>query len=406
MEDAMQFVAEMRRFDRAVIICVFFITTAFTSTPHSHLHAEMLPLKGTFEGTYRVDRWGVGRFAFYFVSPALRNRLQEFENVPIRLEVLRAVQQINPGPGIIEEIGDVSPIDTKNDPLSLEVTTSFPNWISPDQRAVTIFTRIHNGSAGPLRVSIKELIYEGSSPKSIANGHLPDRFMPGYTRSQSAIKRTIIQPSPWNQLVSGATAIESGHQFEIAGSDFFPIVQQILLPPGGHELIVTIRYRHGERRIKAEERVLVDVPPTSLVLSPSSSDAERSATTRLTASDISFQFPELTFRIDAEPADPPRRVVMCDRGSIPLLAGTIEGLDNEGSHVTLHIDERNSCSNAGEPWKLMEIPAEGLTTRIKLRVSIFDPPKKATLFRIKLLTDRGLGTLDIPRMPVGEVSGH
>ncbi len=69
--------------------------------------AGIAPTKGTFEGLYRRDRWGDGRFAGFLVSPDLHAELKPYEGQYVKIWVRKAIQHINPGPATLYKVWSV-----------------------------------------------------------------------------------------------------------------------------------------------------------------------------------------------------------------------------------------------------------------------------------------------------------
>ena len=74
----------------------------------------MMPSSGTFRGIYHKNYAGVGEFGYFMVHKQLLEKLAPYDGKYIELEVLKARQPINPGTSVIQEIGAVSFMESRN----------------------------------------------------------------------------------------------------------------------------------------------------------------------------------------------------------------------------------------------------------------------------------------------------
>src|SRR5689334_6164537 len=93
----------------------------------NELPAEILPETGTFEGVYHRDRWGVGRFAFFVVDPALHEQLARYEGRRIQIDVTKGVQSVNPGSVTMQAIGSIKPLPESPLAVRIEFAAPRPN---------------------------------------------------------------------------------------------------------------------------------------------------------------------------------------------------------------------------------------------------------------------------------------
>jgi hypothetical protein len=160
--------------------------------------AEILPTSGTFKGVYHQDRWGVGHYSFFLVHPDLHEKLAKFEGELIRLEVVKGVQPVNPGPSVMLAVGKVQ--ELPEPPLEIRAHTR-PGIVQggqPFQLIVEVTNRSTDDSfLYPTCVisTIQQPIhYSGQRPDE------PSFLVKEYTQGQLSVGGEGIQMGEWNAL--------------------------------------------------------------------------------------------------------------------------------------------------------------------------------------------------------------
>jgi hypothetical protein len=113
--------------------------------------AGIAPTKGKFEGLYRRDRWGDGRFAHFLVSPDLHKKLKPYEGQYVTIWVRKAIQHANPGPATLYKVWSVKKAPVPKTYLGLTSRID-PGHFSPSTPfAINIF--LTNSIAHPVKIA-------------------------------------------------------------------------------------------------------------------------------------------------------------------------------------------------------------------------------------------------------------
>lgn len=357
--------------------------------------AEILPREGTFEGIYHRDRWGVGRFAFFLVNPRLHEQLKAFEGKNISLEVKNAKQPINPGPGIIQEIGVIR--ELPESPLEIKIKPNYRR--SLDDGLVEIVCYLHNRERKPLCASFGGFAF--FSPRKVDEPDKPGHFIPFYTRRQMSISsdegnRRLNGSFVMHQIWDGRPNLEQGHQVQLIPGEEAPFIARIRLSPGEYEVQVEgISEIDGKRLKPTRAWFRLDIP-NKLPVGPEPEPRD------LPEADLQLvdvehlpptQFAErasLSFTIRAA-RGAKRSLVACTRGQEPLLAGLMHAFDVDGKELPLEVYPGDDCSNRGEAWQLTPITRRGISTTVSFKC----PRGQPKSFKLKILTERGLAEFSL-----------
>jgi len=134
-------------FARFFALAVIAVSFSFLFNP-SHVRSEQLPRSGTFGGVYHKNLFGLCEFsaglygcADWLVDPKLDAQLSKYDGKPIRLEAKKIEQSMNPGPGEIVEIGEITPLDVS--PVEIELKA--PAEVQPNTPFALHFTVTNKG---------------------------------------------------------------------------------------------------------------------------------------------------------------------------------------------------------------------------------------------------------------------
>src|SRR5262245_47025349 len=121
--------------------------------------AEDLPRSGGFEGIYRQDRWGVGRFNYFLVSPESHEQLKPYANKRIHLEVLMASQLANPGDAMILKVGQITELENSQVIPEMKFRATDRSQ-SNGRRGVELTFFLKNQSDKPVELSLQDVYPE------------------------------------------------------------------------------------------------------------------------------------------------------------------------------------------------------------------------------------------------------
>jgi hypothetical protein len=363
--------------------------------------AEDLPRKGTFEGIYRQDRWGVSGFSFYLVAPELHAQLKPYSNKRIRLEVLEARQYVNPGDAIVHKIGKVTELDNSQVVPDLRVHAAN----SPgDNKLLDVELKflVSNESDRSLDLSLQDVHVgirrrDPRLPKDVR----PTEFA-NYQMWQ--LKLESISTGTFNNHLSESIgSFENGHHVRIAPKEAFPIVVNCRLDVGEYEFSITGR---PFASLKERGKLPSFARAFAVDIDREGSKSDENQQTELRLDQIQWKSAKnqwqrpcinLSFVVRSPPGR--RSVVVCSDSDRAPLAGTLTALDTKGNRVKVYVDPCYDCSNLGEPWLLTQIPEKGIASSLNLSLENLgrpiEPPKQV---RLQLLTDRRLESFDL-RVP-------
>ena len=357
--------------------------------------AEILPRQGTFEGVYHRDRWGVGRFDFFLVNPRLHEQLKAFEGKNISLEVKHAEQRINPGPAMIQEIGEIR--ELPHSPLEIKLTLNYRR--SPDDGLVEIVCYLRNREHKPLCASIDVLTV--FSPREVDEPDKPAFHFPVYSRRQMSatsgegvqwLNGHFVMLQVWN----GRPNLEYGRQVQLQSGEESPYIARLRLAPGEYEVRVKgISEIDGKRLKPTCAWFRLDIPD-KLPVGPEPEPRDLPEAD-LQLVDVEYlpptQFAErasLSFTIRAA-RGAQRSLVACTRGQEPLLAGLMHAFDVDGKELPLEVYPGDDCSNRGEAWQLAPVTRRGISTTVSFKCSNGSPKS----FKLEIVTERGLAEFSL-----------
>lgn len=103
---------------------------------------------GAYYGAYHVDRWRQHRFGeYFFVSPDLSEQLRPVLHKPVRLEVAKVDQPINPGGAMFTA---VEKVDLLPAPLKMSL-----RWVEPRDAAGEALRTVRLGEKAKIEVTIE-----------------------------------------------------------------------------------------------------------------------------------------------------------------------------------------------------------------------------------------------------------
>jgi hypothetical protein len=388
---------------------IFVTLLAFVGS--QHLAAQFL-LPREVEGGYHRDRFGVGRFGGYLVAPELHERLREFEDRRIRLQIEQWERRSIPGDAMIRVFRDNTVLEQS--PLAFELHTKLRSVSKRNEIDATLFAT--NRSDRPIDVSLKDLSFCVYSQQTLPDGDSPHVLFSAYTKDQLATQIEAVHRTS-HQLIIAVGSFGEGGQLRIEAGQRAPIVVRFPIAAGEHEFRVVGRPFRGEERFPEKESWFsVSVPEqaasTKLQIAKPQDNAETLRLTNVTwkrteTENVLRKQPvaRLTFTIPRPPSG--RDIVICSQSeNRASLAGTMTAFTDDDHAIPVSVEPCYDCYSIGDPWVLAPIPDGGLTTSIDLRLDrrvLGWPPVKR--LQLELLTDRGLEAfhLDVPDIDLSGV---
>ncbi|UCG46707.1 MAG: hypothetical protein JSU94_14525 [Phycisphaerales bacterium] len=359
--------------------------------------AETLPTKGTFDGFYHRDRWGVGHFGFFIVRPDLHAALGPYDGKPIRLEVTKGVQPKNPGPAIMLEIGSIEPLSPA--PLDVDIST-IPCNLEPGA-PFQLILNLTNTTEKTLTVPVSGVVVVLYGPSDLPGGgepNAPSWLVPEYTKAQMNVR--YLRHIQLGQVIAKTDQREyanlaHGSYILIDPNDRFPLVIFFDrgLDAGEYELQATV---NGPRPgVPAYGGQKLDIPKTGR---PSSAaEPLRVLHRNIERTDDWYLF-EMTV---APPKGRTVRRVAFEMPEPAGFAGRIRAFAKDGTPIALkaaRIFADGSSSEYDPPargrYRMSTMPEKGLKIVGKLRPAT---PLRKPVHKILLdiLTDRGAETLTL-----------
>ncbi|MEX2122086.1 MAG: hypothetical protein WD847_21075 [Pirellulales bacterium] len=348
----------------------------------SPAYAEILPTSGTFEGVYRRDRWGVGQFAFYSVAPDLHKKLKPYEGKRISLEVKKATQRMNPGPGVIEKIGAIKLLVDL--PLAIELATMAGRLDHRGGPEIEVACFLHNQGQDTVSLSARDVhlnVHADNRQKQYVhwiNGNL--------------VSATLFDFSH----------IDSGNHLTIEPGDTFPLVARISLAPGQYEAHVHARWRIGQNpQVATVAWFPLDVVEQPVVKAAGRQQLKqgKSPDMGLEVVDVEYLPPDdlvewsyLSFTLRSAPGTKRRiAVAMSGWGVEPSLAGVLSVMDAAGHRLKVEVQHRVGNDL---PFRMMPLTRQGIPTTIGFKRyggGKLDTP--VDRIKLEILTDRGLAAV-------------
>ncbi|WP_442485499.1 hypothetical protein [Aeoliella sp. SH292] len=340
-------------------------------------HGALAPDSGILTGIYHQDRWGVGHFGDFLVSPELHERLRDFEGRRVRIEARRIVQPINPGPAFIQEITHIVAAPTI--PVHMEVSAR-PSRILPRWLEVTVL--MTNRGRKPIIVRLPDLTLIGSYPSQDQPKKVRESLFPGYTNKQLSVNHAASFLG-WGagyggSPISSEGVLPSGCGIRIAPGQSFPVIAEPIAKSDGAEFKLSLRGRNG-----------IEDAATWFQLE----DLEESGQNR---KDIKLSIDEVKtvgewgnkvdvamtlHSIGAQNPD----VVVTPGKRTPMVAGILSGAAAEGEFRRVRV---SSIGSFVGPSELQPLPSEGLTVMLRIEKPLH------IQYRYEVLTEAGLVEVD------------
>lgn len=345
--------------------------------------AENLPTKGTFISVYHKDTWGVGRFLFFIVEPSLHAKLSPFEGKRISLEVTKGSQPENPGPAVMEEIGDIQTLP--DPPLSVELATR-PKAIATNVPFQVICT-LQNSGNRPLPVSGRDVTVRlARELKNESEPDAPDFLIPSYKRGQL---QTSSEPfGMYSSLVT-----DSGGQYEmlshgdhliIPANDHFPVVLMFSngLPVGKYELQLSARAQLDKEQLEATDKWLaIEVANElheAIHLKHDYGVLRRSVSLEEGAYSATISI--------AAPEEAQQRIAQSSEFGKAVFAGQLRAFTKTGEPVRLRVHAQEPSTT----WQLTPVPPTGVNIAVGFRKATNFPSQAIYTLFIDLLMGDGV----------------
>jgi hypothetical protein len=375
---------EMKYTHRILMLLVLVLLPARSS-------AEMIPPQGTVEGYYHRDTLGVGRFRYLYVSPDLHKTLAPYEGKPIRIFAKRIVQRMNPGTGVIMEVGKIERL--KELPVKIEIVTR-PKTVVAGQpfQLLAYFTDTRAPNArGSEWIRLSFACLYTPQPKGDAatekRKNEPSWFCPGYKRSQFAMVRRLPIDLHWNMSDRSRLRFKPGQRqlvvLDIPGG----IVTQ------GGELRIQGGYDHGGklRAIDIWKPLVVSPKAAPAPVKKTTLQAERVKFSRPTHSELlSFAgLRTMIFRLKPRSETTPW-VTRCEVYGKEYWASLseLQAFDATGKRVALWVHRAARQISVDETSFPSVLPKEGVLIQTQFRKPGFAPAIKT--FKLRVLTGSGI----------------
>lgn len=352
--------------------------------------AEDLPTTGTFEGFYHRDRWGVGYFKFFVVHPDLHKQLAPYEGKPIRLEVTKGSQPMNPGSAIMLAIGKITSLQPS--PLQIRIST-VPGNVRAKMPFQLILEMVNTGNQSltvPISNVIMRLRHQRKVQPSL-DPTGPSWFIKEYTNAQMAVG-VLRQVQMYQALLKTSTGgygnLAHGNSILIPPHDIFPLI--VVFDEG---------LDAGEYEIEAFAAgplwQNLDIPTkTSLLIADMEPLRVLQKTVMTLAQEYAFEM------VVAPPKGQTRRRAGFDVAERAGWCGRIHAYAKDGTRIPLKAErvfERKQWGEYNLPvqgrYKIIDLPEEGIQLRAKFHTA--SRFSKHTIDRIvvDILTDRGAETV-------------
>ncbi len=346
---------------------------------------EDLPTRGTFEGVYHRDRWGVGHISFFIVDPGLHNQLAKYDRRRIRLTVTKGEQPMNPGPAIIQAVTDIALVP--DPPLQIGLRT-IPDTLGPSTQFQMI-CELKNRTKSPLWVHNTSVLLRLRHPYKTDKPDEPSLLVRGYTRGQLAVGANQVQM--YQRLVKTSTGgysnLAGNNRVLVPPGDVFPLVVLFDqgLPSGEYEVGASARGRSkewGDELPQSTEWMAFDVRKTEA--------RKTSATAQLNIAEKSItNLPDsyhLSVRLFSKKNED-RRIARCGEEKNARCVGRLLALASDGSEIPLKVEQ---AGQEEDPCRLVGVPEEGVNIQISFRQETRFPSKGIRRLLLDVLTDKGI----------------
>ena len=354
------------------------------------IFAEVLPTKGTFEGSYHRDRWGVGHFKFFIVHPDLHKQLASYEDKPIRLEVTKGSQPMNPGPAIMLAIDKITPLEPS--PLQIRISTVPGNVRAkmPFQLILEMVNTTNQSLKVPIANIIMRVRHQGKVQPGLDPAE-PSWFIKEYTNAQmatGALRQVQMGQALLKTSTGGYGNLAHGNSIVIPPNDIFPLVVVFDegLDAAGYEV---------EAFAAGPVWQNLDIP-TNPAFKSAGIQPLRILQKTVTTLEQEYAFEMVV----APPKGQTRRRAGFDTPERTGFCGRIHAYAKDGTRIPLKAErvfERKQWSEYSLPvqgrYKLIDLQEQGLKLRGRFhKASCFN---KHSIDRIlvDILTDRGVETV-------------
>ena len=353
--------------------------------PGGASRAEILPTKGTFRGIYHVNRAGVGRMDFFIFHAKLKPRMAQCDGKCISVQILKGRQPINPGPVVVDEIGEVEMLPSPA--LRAEIETIVPGASGPETLDVLCAFRNTSKTTVRLRGYDVGLSVLSGPPEPVPDQ--PDFFLKaGYTTSQYCFRGLPAQPSSGLEAPGpGDSARYQSDSTHIEPGQSVPFVWHSLkLRPGKHELAVSASYylRGPKIHVPVKAWTPLDVPMAKTTARPRSRLAAHATITRRD------EWLSVAARV-AHLADQPRHLFVKQQRDLLRLPGQVRAQDKDGRALPIRVD----WTSPNAPWVRRAVDRRGLDFRFRLRLSDFFSEAHPARITLWTVTDGGLERLTL-----------
>lgn len=362
--------------------------------------AEDLPTTGTFEGVYHRDRWGVCHFKFFIVHPDLHNQLAPYEGKPIRLEVTKGSQPMNPGPAIMLAIGKITPLEPS--PMQIRIST-VPGNVRAKMPFQLILEMVNTADQS-LTVPISNVMLRFRCQHKVQPSldlAKSSWFIKEYTNAQMAVG-VLRQVQMGQALLKTSTGgygnLAHGNSILIPPHDIFPLVVVFdeALDTAEYEIEVSAT-AWKDKTLLRQARIWqnLDIPTkTSLLVA----DMEPLRVLQKMVSALEEQY---AFEMAVAPPKVQRlRHAGFDTPECADWCGRIHAYAKDGTRIPLKAERVFQRKQWGEynlpiqgRYKLIDLPEEGIQLRGKFHTASRFSKQPVDRLLVDILTGRGAETL-------------
>jgi hypothetical protein len=369
-------------FRQPAVVAIVLVTTLALGNA---AFAEILPTKGTFDGAYHRDRWGMGHFRFFIVHPRLDPALRKYDGKRIRLQVTKGRQPFNPGPAIILEIGRIDAL--AESPLKIE-TIPIPAKPGPSA-PFQLLCRLKNTSKSPLQLRNESVVLRIRHREKVEKSDEPSFLSKAYTRGQLAVREQTVQMNQCFVKTSDGqfSNLSSAHSATIGPGEVFPlaVVFDKGLPAGEYEIESWATAKTHDWRKQ------VDPCVTWLKFDVTRGEAAKARhhippkpPLSITAKSVRTLKDGYEAAVTLGNPKGVRRRIPHYRGAV---AGRLRGFDARGNEIPLYVKHLDTGI-----WRLRDIPGHGIHVQVPFRkLSRFALAGIAKL-SLEILTDQGVET--------------
>jgi hypothetical protein len=354
----------------------------------SSLPAEILPETGTFEGIYHRDRWGVGRFEFFVVEPALHDQFAQYEGRRIRVNVTKGVQRVTYGPVHMQSIGSITPLPEPPLKPRIEFTPLRPN------ESFQLVCRLENESDQECFVRLSAVNIVVRQKRTTDWPEKPSYF--STTQTSNNVSTFEWSAGPLQHLVIAVPDPSGGlspsHRVRISAKESVPIA--ILfdkgLPAGQYEIEATARGSDrdfGKVWPERTEWAPLDVEESSRAKTLSTIPL-RVTKKSITPLDDGYEL-RLTL---ASSGDAPRSIAVPTDIGKRTWAGRLQAFTADGTTIAMATGERGRSE---DPWHLEQIGKAGHDLKFEFRQEGRFSGQSIHRIVLDLLTDRGVEPIEV-----------